>query len=107
MIKISYTDKGYYILGTGAEDEQVLFSPLHSLFLRGNLKGKPEDGGIKWFVPFGKNSAATLQRVITHLKKYGLAYELDEESSGILQDVERTRQAYQNILRNGSKAKSN
>lgn len=105
MIKILYTSKGYYILGTCTKDKQVLFSPLHRLFFGGSLKGKQADEGEKWFVPFGENATTTLQRLTGHLEKYNMAFELDEESSGVLQAVEEAHHAYEEILQNGRKAK--
>lgn len=87
------------------EDIKILSGPLHRLFLRANLGGSFDENNKRWIIPHGDDTIETLQRLLGHLRKYGLKFQLDEVSSALLEKVAEAHRAYQRIRSIGLKAK--
>lgn len=105
MIQIIQGQNIFRILAIDDKAEQEISAPLHRTFLRSRLNGEPGRDTRSWVIPLRPKPSDTLERIVRHFEKYGIQYDLDAGSKGILHSVEIKRREFLNTLKNGLNAK--
>jgi SNF2 family DNA or RNA helicase len=105
LLQISLKHKIFLISAHDVSAKQLLSSPLHRIFLRSRLNGKPGRESGSWSIPQSLKNSNILERIVGHLKKYDIQHELDRGCQAILDSLEGRRQEFLGILKDGLNAK--
>ena len=84
---------------------RVLGQPLHRLFLRGALGGEPAGDDGSWNVPWPKDKAEVLERLLFHLERYSIAYDMDRYCQEVLRRLKEERTAYESTMKSALSVK--
>ncbi len=105
MIALSFTTKALLVEAPDKLGEEILSSPLHRLFLRGQMDAKFNENSATWEILWEHSKGEQLEKLIAHLKKYQIPYNLDAECSSLIADLESARGEFYSILKAGLMAK--
>ncbi len=105
MIQITLEHKAFIISAHDNKGRQVLSSPLHRIFMRSRLNGKLHRDSLSWSIPHGPKFSDVLERVVRHFSKYKIRYDLDQECLTILGSLEKRKQDFIYLLKDGLNSK--
>lgn len=105
MVKLSYSDKQLVLGATTDSDKRTIHQPLHKLYFKSSLGGKLYGDSYVWSDIQRDEIASTIERIINHLDRYGIAVSLNDECKDFLNRKRENDKAFLDLMKRGSETK--
>jgi len=88
------------------DNNNIVNSPLNSIFIKGTLGGTQDTGKTKWFID-SDDVGEIINLLIIHLNKYKLSYSLDDNCNNLINELKKSKEEFLKILMDGTSIKKN
>lgn len=105
MVKLSYSGKQLVLGATTDSDKGTIHQPLHKLYFKSSLGGKLYGDTYIWSDIQRDEIASTIERIINHLDRYGIAISIDDECKDFLNRKRESDKAFLDLMKRGSETK--